>query len=286
MTFNDGPNSFKKNYDGEAGRKIIEDCIEGFKVRFGAVPSVYCFSGRSIGADYFPAGMCEALSENGVIPLIRYYIQHNVPNFEGVAKGEYDNNFRLFAMQAALFGKPFIITPWPEVNITSLDDTHPWSKSSSTHFRLAYKRMKNIFNQMGAINASFGLHLLAGGHQKPYSDYTLDDADFDWVGFTANNYSLDVPSLVLDGYNWARKHYPSKPVALFEYAILKSPSQSQDLQNHLEGFKKLSALKLVVCAQFEKYIKSTGGFRSSVLNEDSARILGEKSRDSYYIWAK
>jgi len=172
------------------------------------------------------------------------------------------------------------------VNIIGSDKTHPWAGSSGRWFPQAYRRMRSIFKDAGAANAAFGLHFLVG-NQPPFEMFNLEDSDFDWIGFTVNDYAFSVSPLIYEGYRWARANHPTKPIALFEYTLLRQDSRASTLDNHLNLIKKLPAIKLIQICEFVS-VKSWGSlkYRSSALTEESVKILAKRVNDPYYVWQK
>ena len=239
------------------GSSAEESVLDYYIRTFGVAPAVHSFSDRIIKGSYFPEGVCEVADSKGVIPLIRYYFK---PDFENVAKGNYDKMLRKFAQGAKEFGKPFFFVPYPEVNISGAwKHVHPWAGGNGREFKKAWKHMHNILDGEGANDyAIWGLHLLGQGDKQSFNKFKIEDKYIDWMGFTTYNlesfhpgYCDPFSSIIQEGYWWAKHNYPTKPIALWELGTSDTSGQGRWIKNAYKDIKKLPRIKLVVYAEYD-----------------------------------
>jgi hypothetical protein len=275
-------------YVKHVGQEDVNKSLGRFKEYYGKKPAVMSFFDRHVTGEWFPYKVCEALDNNGVIPLIRYYF---TSSFKRVANGEYDGELVKFAENARKFGKPFLFIPYPEANIKHryIRNVHPWAGKSGKDFRKAWKHMHHVLEEEGLNEyAVWGLHLIAWKDSYPLDRHALEDDLFDWMGFTVYNHvrkvgsSHSFGSLFNYGYSWARSNYPNKPIALWEFATSSTSNQGRWIKKAYQRIKKMPRIKLVVYAEYE------GGstLDSVMISFKSRSSFREAISDPYFIDAK
>lgn len=266
------------------GKQTVDKSMEYHTDFFGKKPAVISFFDRQIKEDYFPLEYGRALHAQGAIPMVRYYFS---TNFKNTAKGGYDDVLKKFFSQAAELETPFILTPYPEININK-GYGHPWAMSKTTDwFADAWAQKRKIASEEGAKNAVWGLHYIGFGDKRNYDIHKLPPEFIDLVGFSIFFWSYmknqSVGYLFRSGYNWAKSTYPSKPIALFEFGINDKYGQGKKIRDSYKAFKKYSRLKLVMYGSFPF---GQGGKDSTLIAVKNHKAFREAIADPYYIGAK
>ena len=260
-----------------------------FESNAGKVPAIYSIDEKKTSREVFPTTECNLLYNRGIIPLISY---DSIPDWDGVARGNYDEAIEEFASGAVQFGKPFFLTPWPECNREAhANGMPPPGREKSTDFIIAWIHMHDIFRRAGANKyAIWGFHLAAYVDQIKIFGWDLADDFFDWVGFsifnrvrsTGKNYSFK--KLFDHSYEWAAKYHPTKPVALFGMGTSKIASQANWIKNAYSSIvKRYPTVKLVVYSIDEWSQGDESEIDSSDLNPEAKRTMQKVMSDPYFI---
>lgn len=264
--------------------------IRSYRADYGKGPAAQSFSDRQITDVWFPNGICEVAHNNGVIPLIRYYF---FDDFERVAKGEYDKYLKAFAQSAKEFGKPFFLVPYPEANAKGKISSHPWALKSSKGFKEAWRHMHDIFEDAGANEyAVWGLHLLNSFLDfmtKSLSKFELDTDLFDWIGFSSYNLDklygrrISMDEHVGQDFWWAKRNYPNKPFALFEYGTSNTYGQGRRIREDYNWIERNPRIKLVMYCEYPTIGKPTD---STMISDKAKPAYKEAISSPYFIGSK
>jgi len=282
------PIAFPKLYQKLISSAVRDEkqLIDFYRADYGKGPAVHSFSDRQITDAWFPREICEVAHNNRVIPLIRYYF---FDDFKRVAKGDYDKYLIKFAQGAKEFGKPFFFVPYPEANIGAhTKHVHAWGGSGGKGFKEAWSRMHDIFEKAGANEyAVWGLHLLSGGGQQPLSWFAVNEDFIDWVGFSVYNLERETGTnrsfhgILGDSYWWAKRKYPTKPIALWEFGTSDTYRQGRWIIDAYKDIKKLPRIKLVVYAEYPIFGGSTPD--STMMRSSAKPDYKKATSDLYFI---
>jgi hypothetical protein len=167
----------------------------------------------------FPRFEMETIRNFGAIPFFSWGSQStpvpadlNLPDFQliDIASGAHDAYIQEFAEGARDWGHPFFLRFNWEMN----SDWFPWAEGANGngpgHYILAWRRVRDIFNAVGATNATWVwcpyAHAVkrSGSKQQNGSlaQYYPGDAYVDWT--------------CLDGFNWAKNGVNSQPWRSFD----------------------------------------------------------------------
>ena len=232
-------------------QETIDKKVIFYEQNSGKLPAIWSFMRLGLRTDFFPTNVCEAMKNRGIVPQIRHYFS---PMWKEVAAAKHDKMIQGFALNAKKFGSPFILIPYPEAN-SSHKKRHPYAGGNGKDFYKAYKHIRQIFRDVGANNAVFGLHLNPYPQHQEINSFMLDPVDFDWIGFSAYNHESwghdnSLMDLSLYWYTWAKNNYPKKPIALFELGSSDTSSQGKWIADAYGRIKKeLPRIKLVEWAE-------------------------------------
>lgn len=145
-----------------------------------------------------------------------------------IANGAYDTAFRTWAIQAKLWGHPFLLRfdfemnggwePW---------GTRPFNRSTPADFVAAWRHVHDIFTAAGATNVGWvWCPNTNAPHHKMTSFASLypGDSYVDWTcldGYNMGGSSQSFSSLYSQSYNDLLKIAPTKPVMVGEVASLE-----------------------------------------------------------------
>jgi len=271
--------------------KVLQP-LRAFRESYEYFPSVYSFTDKGIYEGYFPANILDQIYSVGAIPLIRYYCSST---FENVVKGNHDKHLGTFAQAARGYGKPFFLTPYPEVNINDkYKYIHVWGGESGTQFQKAWKHMHHIFQEEGANEYTvWGLHLIGFGPKRNYSGFAVDSSTVDWVGFSIYNLEretsyyggsglpISFSSMINDGYAWAVKHYPTKPICLLEFGSSNTRSQARWIRDAYRKIEQLPRIKLAVYYEYSTWNPVRES--TNIIDDDSVNAFKNVVKNPYYI---
>ena len=230
-----------------ASQETIDKKVIFYEQNSGTTPAIWSFIRLGMRTDFFPTNACDAMINRGIVPQIRHYFS---PKWKEVAAGKHNKMIEEFALNAKKFGKPFILIPYPEAN-SGHKKHHPHAGGNGKDFYRAYKHIRQIFRNIGANNAVFGLHLNPYPSHQEINNFRLDPVDFDWIGFSAYNHERwghdnSLMDLSRDWYPWAKNIYPKKPIALFELGSSDTSTQGKWIADAYGRIKKqLPRIKLV-----------------------------------------
>lgn len=256
--------------------------LENYRKRFNHLPAGHSFSDRHIRDGFFPKPYCEGAHRMGVVPIVRYYFYYDWIN---VAKGKVDDQLKEFAQGANEFGKPFFFVPYPEVNIKrQFKRVHPWAGGSGKRFVDAYIHMFEVLKKEGMNNAAWSPHYIGMGAGQRFSNFKVPEDMVHIVGFSLYNLEResrqyrDFDTLMYDGYAWAKRAYPSKPIAIWELGTSNSSRQARWIKNAYKRIKKYSRIRIATYAEYMFQSESTFLF-----DDKSSRAYLESVTDSYFI---
>lgn len=253
----------------------------------GCTPAVFSFFNMHVGADWFPMQICAACHSMGIVPLIRFYYPQD---HSEIVTGKFDDQLKKFADNIAEFRKPIFFVPWPVINYYKLPKGY-FSRTGKIDAEAAHEawiRMYRIFDAAGANNFTvWGLNIVLDGSNSFIDKFKLEPNYFDWMGFTV----YDTTRWVQNGWisrdlklasDWAKSHYPDKPVAIFELAITDTQSQGEKIKTAYNTIKDLPRIKMVMYCQF--FSAGFGGSCTLITNDAKASYK-EAISDPYFIKA-
>lgn len=270
-------------------KKLEQGALEMIKQYTGYFPAVQLLgiSNIAILDDNFPFDSAGEAVRQGVIPALGHAIMPT--DFSEIVDGKHDKIIENLANKIKKFNEPIFFMPYKEINRRS----HWWSELQYTGalaptFKKAWRRMHKIFEINGANkNTVWSTHFLANGVSRSathYSAYYPGDEFVDWIGFTVdalpymNTENSEFNYLFSGDYKYVRKHYPKKPIALWEFGAQENSYQHKWITNTFKSIKEeFPAIKAYTyfCFSFN---------RGSTSLSPQSRITYKKAiSDPYYI---
>lgn len=191
-----------------------------------------------VGEEYESGWLANQITEAGATPMITWEPWKNgagdeQPSYslDNITYGVYDTYLIQYASDVKNWGHPILLRPMHEMN----GNYYPWSCSTNgndpTKYVAAFRHIVDIFNSVGADNASF---VWSPNYASP-SDVVEQCSDFtqlypgdeyvDYIGVSVYNWGsdtsrgpgwVDLEYLIDDFLNTMAKNFPDKEVILSE----------------------------------------------------------------------
>jgi hypothetical protein len=274
-------------------KKLEEGALEMIQKITGYFPSVQLLgiSHIAILDDNFPFDSAREAVRQGVIPALSHAIMP--PNFEDIGEGKQDRLLESLAKKIKEFDNPMFFIPYKEINGV------PWGPSALTYrgttsgrtFVKAWRRMYKIFEMNGANEKTvWSTHFLAstiGREQKGsyyFPSYYPGDEFVDWVGFTVGALPFmyttndSLTSIFGSDYKYCRKHYPNKPIAIWEFGGQENSYQPRWITKSFKSMKEeLPGIKAFTYYYFSWHLGSTS------LTPEAMKAYKKAISDPYFI---
>jgi hypothetical protein len=166
-------------------RAHAKEGYEAFARDIGKIPAWWDFSMGKFWAvdEFFPIKPLHYLVSKGIVPEVKYGVS-NFKGYKEVAKGNHDVALKTVAGIAAEFGKPYVLIPFKEHNI-SAGIYWPHAGGSAGWFKEAWRHMHRIFKSEGAnANTIWALNYLGTftpAARTPLETFYPGDDVVDWI---------------------------------------------------------------------------------------------------------
>jgi hypothetical protein len=201
----------------------------------------------------FDKAEMNATAARGAIPLVTTGLGKDM-SLDDVVSGSQDAAIKKWAQEAKAFGKPFLFSPWWEMN----GGWYAWGRSPN--FIPAWRRFHDLVVKEGATNVTW-VWTVNSIWFDPESDprpYYPGDAYVDWTG--------------LDSYNWGRN--PAQPD--------KWLTPEQTITPTLELIRDVAPNKPV--AIIENASSEYGGNKTEYIREMLTTYLPHHPEIGAYLW--
>jgi hypothetical protein len=201
----------------------------------------------SFASAHFDAGLADQIWRRGAVPMVTWLPVRDgshgpdQPEFtlRQLRAGAHDGYIRTWAAGAAAWGHPLLLRFAPEMN----EPGNAWSANvngnSARDFRLAWRRVHDLFAQVGASNVAWvwSPNVLTPG-SPPLASLYPGDRYVDWIG--------------IDGYNWGtsqrRSHWQSfaqvfGPTLQAVRALTKKPLMLTEIGSSESGGSKAAWIR-------------------------------------------
>ena len=251
---------------------VTTERIEEFEYLAGKPAAWIYFSDNWFDGIKFPEEEALAIREAGSVPFIRMMPRSDfisrapdpVYTMQDITEGRYDEEFILYARDAAAYGTPLIIEFGTEVNGDwfSWNGTYNGSGESSGYgdpdypdgperFRDAYRHIIDIFRREGADNITWAYHVNGGSDPKEdwnsMASYYPGDEYIDWIGVSV--YGAQIPgekwtsftALMDNAYEELSGISENKPLAVFEFGVVEDPANGNKADWISEALESVSS---------------------------------------------
>jgi hypothetical protein len=192
----------------------------------------------------------DATAARGAIPLVTMGLGAGM-TLEAVVNGSQDAAIKKWAQEAKAWGKPFLLSPWWEMNGT----WYPWGRSSS--YVAAWRRFHDLVVAEGATNVTWTwtVNSIWFDPESNPTPYYPGDAYVDWVGLDSYNWGrnpaqpdkwINPEQTITPTLKIIREVAPSKPVAIVENASSEFGGNKTDwiremLETYLPHHREIKA---------------------------------------------